>query len=138
MATTTTAAPQTRTEQQTERGTSEGTPQTGTRSRTVAPAVDVFETDRNYVVLADMAGVKTEGLEVIAERDVLVIEGRIDAPQTAATYREFELANYRRTFVMTEDLDTDGITAVLHDGVLRVEIPKSSRLQPKKIPVRTA
>ena len=37
---------------------------------------------------------------------------------------------------LIEDLDTDGITAKLRDGVLRVEIPKSARMQPKKIQVR--
>ena len=51
--------------------------------------------------------------------------------------REFELADYHRRFILTEDLDAERITAVLRDGVLRVEIPKSPRVQPKKIPVRT-
>jgi HSP20 family protein len=104
---------------------------------TVAPAVDIFETDKAYVLLADMPGVRPDGLDVVAERDQLVIRGRVERPVNAPAYQEFELADYHRAFTLTEDLDTAGITAVLKDGLLRVEIPKSPRVQPKKIPVRT-
>ena len=38
--------------------------------------------------------------------------------------------------MLTEDLDTDEIAATLRDGVLRLEIPKSPQVQPRKIPVR--
>ena len=104
---------------------------------TVAPRVDIFETEKSFVLLADMPGVAPDGLEVIAERGDLIVRGRVEPPATTPDYQEFELANYYRAFTLTEDLDTEGITAVLRDGVLRVEIPKSPRLQPKKIPVRT-
>jgi HSP20 family molecular chaperone IbpA len=61
----------------------------------------------------------------------------VEHAATPPDYQEFDLANYQRVFTLTEDLDPDGIAAVLRDGVLRVEIPKSPRLQPRKIPVRT-
>ena len=105
--------------------------------RTISPRVDIYETDKAYVLLADMPGVGPAGLDVVAERHELVIHGRVERPSTPPDYQEFELADYRRAFGLTEDLDTDGITAALRDGVLRVEIPKSPRVQPKKIPVRT-
>ena len=76
------------------------------------------------------------GLDVVAERDELIVRGRVEPRATTPDYQEFELANYYRVFMLTEDLDTDGISAALRDGVLRVEIPKSPRTQPKKIPVR--
>ncbi len=103
---------------------------------TVSPRVDIYETDKAYVLLADMPGVAPDGLDVVAERDELIIRGRVDRPAAAPDYQEFELANYHRAFTLTEDLDPAGITAALRDGVLRVEIPKSPRVQPKKIPVR--
>ena len=105
--------------------------------RTVAPRVDIFETDKAYVLVADMPGVGPDGLDVEAERDTLVIRGRVDPPATRPDYQEFELADYFRTFSLTQDLDIDGISATLRDGVLRVEIPKLPQVQPKKIPVRT-
>lgn len=103
----------------------------------MAPAVDIYEVDTAYILLADMPGVGADGLEVVAERDQLVINGRVERPATAPDYQEFELADYHRTFTLTEDLDAERIAATLKDGVLRVEIPKSPKVQPKKIPVRT-
>jgi HSP20 family molecular chaperone IbpA len=105
--------------------------------RTISPPVDIYETEKTYVLLADMPGVAPGGLEVVAERDELIVRGRVDRPATAPDYQEFELADYYRAFTLTEDLDTDGISATLRDGVLRVEIPKALGVQPKKIPVRT-
>jgi HSP20 family molecular chaperone IbpA len=106
-------------------------------ARTIAPRVDIYETEKAFVLLADMPGVTAEGLEVVAERSELIIRGRVERPETPPDYQEFELADYHRTFLLTEDLDTEGINAALRDGVLRVEIPRSPLLQPKKIPVRT-
>jgi HSP20 family molecular chaperone IbpA len=106
-------------------------------ARTISPRVDIYETDKAYVLLADMPGVTAEGLDVEAERDTLIVRGRVERPATPPDYQEFELADYQRAFTLTEDLDTEGITAALRDGVLRVEIPKSPQMQPKKIPVRT-
>jgi HSP20 family molecular chaperone IbpA len=110
----------------------------GDRARpTVAPRVDIYETEKAYVLLADMPGVAPSGLDVEAERDTLVIRGRVERPSTPPDYQEFELADYYRVFSLTEDLDTGAITAALRDGVLRVEVPKSVQMQPKKIPVRS-
>ena len=105
--------------------------------RTMAPRVDIYETEKSYVLLADMPGVTPDGLDVVAERNELVVRGRVERLTTTPDYQEFELADYYRAFSLTEDLDADTTTATLRDGVLRVEIPKSPRMQPKKIPVRT-
>jgi HSP20 family protein len=119
------------------RPTSETQPETAERAaRTSSPRVDIYETEKAYVVLADLPGVSPQGLDVVAERDELVIRGRVQRAGTTADYQEFELVDYQRTFTLTEDLDPAAISAVLRDGALRVEIPKSMRLQPKKIPVR--
>ena len=127
MATLTTTAPRTPTRREAPERT----------VHTVSPRVDIYETEKAFVLLADMPGVAPDGLDVEAEGDTLVIRGRVNPPATPPDYQEFELGNYQRAFVLTEDLETDGITAVLKDGVLRLEIPKSPRLLPKKIPVRT-
>jgi HSP20 family molecular chaperone IbpA len=105
-------------------------------TRTVAPRVDIYETDTAYVLLADVPGVDPQGLDVIAERGELLIRGRTQPSATVPDYQEFELATYQRMFALTDDLDTDRIAATLRDGVLRLEIPKSPKVQPKKIPVR--
>jgi HSP20 family molecular chaperone IbpA len=105
-------------------------------ARTLRPRVDIYETDRSFVLLADMPGVEPQGVDVEAERNMLVIRGHCAPAETTPDYQEFELGDYQRAFTLSEDLDTDHITATLREGVLRVEIPKSPEAQPKKIPVR--
>jgi HSP20 family protein len=102
---------------------------------TLAPPIDIYETDTAFFLLADMPGVAPEGLELIVERNTLRIRGRAQEMTGEPEYQEFELGEYRSAFAITDDLDTDRIKAALRDGVLRVEIPKSERLRPKKIPV---
>jgi HSP20 family molecular chaperone IbpA len=116
-------------------GATRARPQRAVRS--VLPRVDIYETERSYCLVADMPGVGAEGLEVSAHRNTLVIHGRVERPATRPDYREFELGDYQRAFILGEDLDSSGIAATLRDGVLRVEIPKSPDNRPKKIPVRT-
>ena len=117
------------------------TAQTDTRASTdretvtLAPPIDIYETETAFVLFADMPGVAPEGLELVVERNTLRIRGRAQDTTGEPEYQEFELGEYRSAFAITDDLETDRITAALRDGVLRVEIPKSERLRPKKIPV---
>jgi HSP20 family molecular chaperone IbpA len=106
-------------------------------SPTIAPRVDIYETDETFVLLADMPGVAPDGLEIVAERDTLTIRGRVNRPERPPEYSEFDLADYYRVFTLTEDLEMDDTPATLNDGVLRLEIRKSKRVQPRTIPVRT-
>ena len=105
-------------------------------ARPRAPRVDIFETDTAYVLLADVPGVRPDGLEVVAERDSLTIRARVEE-QPTFDYYEFELGDYYRSFTLTEDLDPDKVVATLRDGVVRIEIGKSEHVKPRKIPVRT-
>jgi HSP20 family protein len=117
------------------------TPQTEMRAATdretvtLAPPIDIYETETAFFLVADMPGVAPGGLEVMVERNTLRIRGRAEEMTGEPEYQEFELGEYRSTFAITDDLDTERISAALRDGVLRVEIPKSERLRPKKIPV---
>jgi HSP20 family molecular chaperone IbpA len=72
-----------------------------------------------------------------------VVRGRVNSASPNVNtgqveHREFEPTDYHRTFALTEDLDSGGITGTFRDGVLRVEVPKSPRVQPKKIPVQAS
>lgn len=106
-------------------------------ARTITPRVDIYESDRTFVLIADVPGVAPDGLEIVAESGSLNIHGRVVPSHATPLYSEYELGDYHREFMLTEDLDTDKIAATLRDGVLRLEIPKSPQVQPRKIPVRT-
>ena len=106
-------------------------------ARTSTPRVDIYESDTTFVLIADVPGVAPDGLEIVADSGSLNIHGRVLPSQATPLYSEFELGDYHREFMLTDDLDTDNIAATLRDGVLRLEIPKSPQVQPRKIRVQT-
>src|SRR6185437_14473464 len=89
----------------------------------LAPAVDIFEDAHGIVVQAEMPGVSKERLNIQADRNNLLIEGDmvIDMPHgMEAVYADVRATRYRRSFVLSGELDSDKIEANLNDGVLTV------------------
>ena len=108
------------------------------QERVMVPAVDIFEDAHRITIRADMPGVAKDGLSVQADRNGLVIEGKL-AIQTAqdmqAIYADLNASTYRRSFVLSRELDNERIDASLRDGVLTVRIPKRTEFQTRKIKV---
>src|SRR4030095_8964460 len=98
----------------------------------LAPAVDVFENSHGITVQAEMPGVSKDRLNVQADRNSLLIEGDvvIDMPAgIEALYADVQATKYRRSFVLSGELETDQIEANLKDGVLNVRIPTRAELR---------
>ena len=114
-------------------------PREATRStgRTLVPAVDIFETEENLTLLADMPGVDKNGLDINLENGVLTIKGDVHGETKGkALLREFSSANYYRQFKLSDRIDADKTTAELNSGVLKLIIPKAEAAKPKKIEIR--
>ena len=111
------------------------------QQRAVLPAVDVFEDESGITLLADMPGVSKEKLELKVEGDTLLIEGGVQT-QTPdgleAVYAEVRIPRYRRSFMLSRELDTTRIEANLKDGVLTLRMPKQAHAQPRRIAVTVA
>jgi len=110
--------------------------------RVFAPAVDIYETDAAYEVVADMPGVDSAGVEVTLDGEVLTIEGRTDAEAPAAgrlVYGEAATGDFRRRFTLDPaTVDRERIEARIKNGVLRVTLSKAPAAQSRKIQVRAA
>lgn len=105
------------------------------------PAVDIFETENELVVLADMPGVSSDGLNISLENDLLTIEGVVDdqtKPQEKILLQEYLLGRYWRQFTLGEAVDRDKIEATMTNGRLRLVLPKSEAAKPRKIEVKAA
>ena len=101
------------------------------------PAVDIYETERELVLLADLPGVEADGLEVDLKDDYLSIVGRT-APareEGESLLEEYRTGSYFRNFLVTDAVDQTAITASLADGVLKVVLPKAAKAIPRKIPI---
>jgi HSP20 family molecular chaperone IbpA len=108
-------------------------------SLALAPAVDILENAHGITVQADMPGVSRDGLSVQADRNSLVVEGNavIDVPAgMEAIHADVQATRYRRSFVLSGELDTERIEATLKDGVLTLRIPKRAEFRPRKVEVR--
>lgn len=105
------------------------------------PAVDIYETDQEVTVIAEMPGVTARGIEVTLEDDVLTIKGRKEAeehPNARVLLQEYESGNYQRRFTVSETIDQDKIRASLNNGLLKVVLPKTEPAKPRKIEVQIA
>jgi len=104
------------------------------------PAVDIFETEQAITVLADMPGVASENLTIDLRESVLTLTGRVTPSESAkedTILREHQSGTFMRTFTLSEVIDQSRIDARLSDGVLRLELPKVEKAQPRQITVRS-
>lgn len=106
-----------------------------------APAVDIKETDKQYIIHADVPGVDPKSLDVTLENDILTIKGerRWEETQESESYKRVERARgtFYRRFVLPDTADADSVTAKTRDGVLEVLIPKQEKVLPRKIKVES-
>jgi len=105
----------------------------------LVPPADVFEDADGITLQLDMPGVSRDRLNLQTDKNSLVIEGnaQIDMPQgMAALYADVRSTFYRRSFVLSDELETEKTEANLKDGVLTVHIPKRSEVRPRRIEVR--
>ena len=103
-----------------------------------SPAVDIFETEKEITLLADLPGVNSDDLNIDLRDNVLSLAGGV-APWEGAGENdrliEFEIGRYFRQFNLSEMVDQDKIDAQLNDGVLRLTLPKVEKARPRKITV---
>jgi HSP20 family protein len=101
------------------------------------PVVDICETEKELMILADMPGVKPDGIEVELKDGILSIEGKVpESPQTGEDLlSEFRKGSYFRSFRVTDSVDAGKIAASLSNGVLKVMLPKQEKAMPRKIPI---
>lgn len=107
-----------------------------------APAVDIKEKANQYVVHADLPGVKPDNIEITLENSILTIKGHreTEAKEEKEDYKRVErvYGSFFRRFALPDSVDADKIQANYEQGVLIITIPKKSEVQPKKITVKTA
>jgi len=104
-----------------------------------APAVDIKENDDNFVIVADIPGVKPEDIEVQMENGVLTIKGEkeTEKKEEKDDYKRIERSygSFYRRFSLPDSADPETISAESDDGVLRITVAKQEKTQPRKIKV---
>ncbi|MFC1834385.1 Hsp20/alpha crystallin family protein [Thermodesulfobacteriota bacterium] len=101
------------------------------------PAVDIFETEKELVILADMPGVDPSNLDVDLNDDTLSVVGKVGDSERGdnALLSEYRVGNYFRSFTLGDVVDPAKISATLKDGVLRVVLQKADKAVARRIPI---
>ncbi|MYD43338.1 MAG: Hsp20/alpha crystallin family protein [Gammaproteobacteria bacterium] len=112
-------------------------------SRIWRPALDVAETDTNYVITLDVPGVATDDINVTLEDGALTIKGSRKIEHTGAdenegNFRSFERisGSFSRTVKLPDKALGENVAALAKDGVLTITVDKKDAILPKRIEVQ--
>jgi HSP20 family protein len=103
------------------------------------PAVDIFETEKEITLLAEMPGVKVGDLNIDLRDNILTLDGEVKSPEgkdEVDVFREYRTGKYQRQFTLSQVIDQSKIDASLREGVLRLRLPKVEAATPRKIAVK--
>jgi HSP20 family protein len=111
-------------------------------NRPWSPSVDIFETDNELVVKADLPDVEAKDIDVRVENQTLTIAGerKFEASTNDKGYHRIERSygNFVRSFAVPNAFDTDKINAAYKNGVLTVSLTKKETAKPRQIKIETA
>lgn len=109
------------------------------RDRTVfMPPIDIYDSGEGLVLLADLPGVTIESLEIQVQDNRLTLYGRVTPTlpvEARLLHQEFEWGDFLRSFILSDEVDHDQITAKLTNGVLEVVLPRTPKAEPRRIQV---
>ncbi len=104
------------------------------------PPIDIFDAGDGLVLRADLPGVATETLDLQIQDNRLTLFGHLKKrhdENATLIHQEYQVGDFLRSFILSEEVDYDRITAKLTDGVLEVRLPRLPRPEPRKIHVNT-
>lgn len=106
---------------------------------TWSSAVDIFETESEIVVKAELPGVDKNSISLNLERNVLTLRGerRFEKETKEENYHRIERSygSFSRSFSIPATVEEDKIRAEYKDGVLKISLPKREQVKPKQIPI---
>ena len=109
------------------------------RRPAVAPPVDIHENADEILVVADVPGAHPDGVTVRLEKNELFLHAsRAEERPGQALLGGQPSPDYARTFVVPRGIDAERITAEMNSGVLRIRLPKSEAVKPRRIQVKSA
>jgi HSP20 family molecular chaperone IbpA len=109
------------------------------QTRVYVPKADIFETEKNFHIITDLPGVRQDDLDITVEKNILQISAKVGEviPDGYSLDRmEYRIGDFRRKFILSDEIDRERIEAVFNDGVLRLRLPKAQSAVMRKITVK--
>ena len=103
-------------------------------------AVDVYENEREIIVIAPISNAKEESLDVYIEKNAVTISGTREVPEEESDvenflHQECYWGKFSREIILPEEVDSYLSTASFKNGIIRVKLPKMKATQRKRIRV---
>jgi HSP20 family protein len=104
-----------------------------------SPAIDIFETEDELVVKADLPEVGLKDIDVWVENQTLTITGerKFEKDEGRKGYHRIERSygQFTRSFTVPQTVDTENVGAEYHNGVLTVKLPKKPAAKPRQVKI---
>ncbi len=100
--------------------------------------MDVYEDDKNVYAEIDAPSYEPSDISIEVDGRRMTISGKKEEEKTDKRYKikERSSSSFIRTFVLEEPIDEARVVAEIKDGVLVVTIPKSAKIEPKRIEIK--
>ena len=116
------------------------TPGNGGTPRRWIPAMDLVETEGDFVLKADLPGLKEEDVNIEVEENVLTVSGERKAEhedkREGYVRVERSYGSFRRSLTLPKGVDAEAVTANFDNGVLEVHIPKPEERKPRRVAIQ--
>ncbi|MDH7492929.1 MAG: Hsp20/alpha crystallin family protein [Candidatus Saccharicenans sp.] len=106
---------------------------------TWSPAVDIYETENELVLSAELPGVEEKDVEIKVEDNTLSLKGerKFEKETREENYHRIERAygSFYRSFSLPNYVDQDKISAEYENGLLKIHMPKKPEVKPRKVKI---
>ena len=103
------------------------------------PALDVYEDKDNFVLKAEMPGMRKEDIDISLHEGVVTISGERkeeEKKEESDVYRsERFFGRFQRSFTLPTPVNAEKVAASYKDGILTLTLPKAEEAKPKEIPI---
>lgn len=112
----------------------------GLDEATWTPKVDIYETENSYVLNAELPGLTKEEINIDVNDNTLTLKGekkfeeKVEKDNYVRVERNY--GNFARSFVLSDDVNPERISASYKEGVLELTLPKKEEAKPKEIKVQ--
>jgi len=106
----------------------------------IIPAFDISETDKEYLITAEVPGIDVKDIDITLSDGILSIKGEKkkedESKETNYHCIERHYGSFERRFKIPESVKTDKLDATYNQGILKLSLPKSGKAKARQIEVR--
>jgi HSP20 family protein len=104
------------------------------------PLMNVYDSKEEFVIVAELPGVKKDDIRLTVDNGLLTISGERktqSTPEKAEWLRnEIQTGNFSRVIGLPRQVNASGISAELTNGILRVVLPKAEEAKPREVKIK--